>query len=429
MTGLEFTIASRYLRSRRSSRLVSLITIIATGGVTVGVGALIVVMGVMNGLQADLREKILVASPHLRVLTYGEGLRLDDWQEAAARVASHPAVVAVAPFVLSYGLISKGHDYAQGVAVLGIETDTGAVAVTSLPRHFTTGDLRFATTRDNVEGGIVLGRRLAERLSAFPGDTVTMVSPAGSRFSAALGAYVPKYWTFEVTGHFESGMYEYDDNYAVLPVGLAQRYAGLADAVSGLDVRLVDAWAAPVVGRELEATLGGYPYRLLDWQAQNAGLFSALQLEKLAMGLILLLIVIVAAFNIVSTLTMVVTDKTREIGILRAMGLPAAAVRRVFVFQGAVIGVMGTALGAGLGLILARLIDHPLPAFLARLLGRPWLIAIDPSVYFVDHLPIQVDPRDFVVIVVASIAVAILATLYPARQAAGLAPMDAIRWE
>ena len=257
MTRLEVTIAGRYLRSRRSSRLVSLITIIAVGGVTVGVGALIVVMGVMNGLQADLREKILVASPHLRVLTFGEGLRLDDWERVAARVAGHPSVVAVAPSVLSYGLLSKGHDYAQGVAVLGREPDTGTVAVTSLPRHFVSGDLRFATTRAHVDGGIALGRRLAERLSAFPGDTVTMVSPAGSRFNAALGTLVPRYWTFEVTGHFETGMYEYDDNYAVLPREVAQRYAGLENAVTGLDVRLVDPWLAPEVGRDLDEILGG----------------------------------------------------------------------------------------------------------------------------------------------------------------------------
>ncbi|MBI3982625.1 MAG: ABC transporter permease [Gemmatimonadetes bacterium] len=415
--GLELTIAARYLRSRRSSRLVSLITLIATGGVTVGVMALIVVMGVMNGLQADLREKILVASPHLRVLTFGEGLRLDDWRRVQAVAAEHPDVLASAPFVLSQGLLSAGHDYSQGVAVLGIQQDTGAISVTALPRHFMSGDLRFATTRDDVDGGIVLGRRLAERLSAFPGDKVTMVSPAGSRFNAAVGTFVPKYWSFEVTGHFETGMYEYDNTYALLPRPLAQTYAGLDSAVSGLDLRLRDPWRAPGVGRELEESLGGYPYRSLDWQSQNASLFSALKLEKLAMGLILLLIVIVAAFNIVSTLTMVVTDKTREIGILRAMGFPAAAVRRLFVLQGAVIGVVGTALGSALGLVLARLID------------RRQLIRLDPSVYFIDHLPVRVDPVDVALIVGASVLVAVLATVYPARQAAGLAPVEAIRWE
>lgn len=413
---LEWAIAARYLRSRRSSRLVSLITLIATGGVTVGVMALIVVLGVMNGLQDDLREKILVASPHLRVLTYGEGLRLDHWQEVAAKVRAEPEVLAVAPFVLSQGLISAGADYAEGVAVLGIESDTGKTSVTALPRHFIHGDLTFRTTRSGVDGGIVLGRRLAERLSAYPGDTVTVVSPAGSRFNAALGAFVPRYWTFEVTGHFETGMYEYDNNYVVLPRAVAQRFAGLGDAVSGLDVRLKDPWNAPAVGAALERKLG-YPHRSVDWQTQNASLFSALKLEKLAMGLILLLIVIVAAFNIVSTLTMVVTDKTREIGILRAMGLSAGSIRRVFVWQGAVIGLVGTFLGAVSGLALARLID------------RRHLIKLDPSVYFIDHLPVRVDPLDFFLVVGAAILVATLATIYPARQAAMLTPVEAIRWE
>jgi len=416
MTRLELTIAKRYLRSRRSSRLVSLITLIATGGVTVGVMALIVVMGVMNGLQTDLREKILVASPHLRVTTYGEGLRLDDWPDVLDQVRRQEGVLAVAPFVLSEGLVTAGHDYAQGVRVLGIEPDTGAMSVTSLPRHFVRGDLSFRTTREEVDGGIVLGRRLAERMSAFPGDTVTMVSPAGSRFNAALGSFIPKFWTFEVTGYFETGMYEYDNAYVVLPRPLAQRYAGLADGVTGLDVRLSDPWRAREIGAVLEDTLG-YPYRAIDWQSQNASLFSALQLEKLAMGLILLLIVIVAAFNIVSTLTMVVTDKTREIGILRAMGLPAAAVRRVFVWQGAVIGVVGTTLGTGLGMLVARLVD------------RRQLIALDPTVYFIDHLPVRVDPVDLALIVVASVVVATVATIYPARQAAGLDPVEAIRYE
>lgn len=413
---LEWRIAGRYLRSRRSSRMVSLITLIATGGVTVGVMALIVVLGVMNGLQNDLREKILVASPHLRLLTYGEGLRLDDWRTVQGRVAANPAVEAVAPFVLSQGLASAGADYAEGVAVLGIVRDTGTAAVTRLPQQFVRGDLTFATTRAEVDGGIVLGRRVAERLSAYPGATVTMVSPAGSRFNPSLGAFVPKYWTFEVTGYFETGMYEYDNAYVVLPLEAAQRFAGLDAAVTGLEIRLRDAWAATTVGKRLEETLG-YPYRALDWQTQNASLFSALKLEKLAMGLILLLIVVVAAFNIVSTLTMVVTDKTKEIGILRAMGLSAGAIRRIFVFQGAAIGLVGTVLGTGLGLLVARIVDGS------------GLIRLDPSVYFIDRLPVQVDPVDLTLVIVASFLVATVATVHPARQAAQLAPVEAIRHE
>src|SRR5205809_4162404 len=177
-SSLEARIALRYIRSRRSSRLLSLITVIAVGGVTVGVMALVVVLGVMNGLQEDLRDKILVANPHLRVLTYGEGLRLDDWRRVLERVRHTPGVEAVAPFVLTQGLISAGHDYAEGVVVLGVEPDTGRRAVTSFARHFTKGDLTFKTTHADVEGGIALGTRLASKLTAFPGSVVTLVAPA-----------------------------------------------------------------------------------------------------------------------------------------------------------------------------------------------------------------------------------------------------------
>jgi lipoprotein-releasing system permease protein len=416
MSRLDLKLAARYLRSRRSSRMVSLITLIATGGVTVGVMALIVVVGVMNGLQTELREKILVASPHLRILTFGRGLRLEDWRTVRERVAEYPEVQAVAPFVLTQGLISAGADYHEGAYVLGIEPDTGAVAVTSLAQHMLSGDLRFRTTLDDVDGGVILGRRVAERLSAYPGDRVTILSPGGSSFNASIGTFVPRFWTFEVVGHFETGMYEYDNAYVVMPRPLAQEFAGLDSAVTGLEVRIRDPWRAREIGDQLEESLG-YPYRTLDWQRQNQELFSALQLEKLAMGVILLLIVVVAAFNIVGTLTMVVRDKTREIGILRAMGMPVGTIRRVFLLQGVTIGVTGTVLGTTLGLILGRLVDE----------GR--IIAINPAVYFIDHLPVQVNPLDLLLIVVASVVVPTLATLYPARQAALLHPVDAIRYE
>ena len=244
MSRVEWWIASRYLRSRRASRFVSLITFIAAAGVALGVMALIVVTGVMSGLQKDLREKILVANPHVRVLTYGEGLRLDDWPRVLDVVRKTDGVLAAAPFVLSQGLMSAGHDYAEGVAVIGLEPDTGRMSVTGLPRAFTSGDLRFAAHSSAADGGVVLGRRLADRLSAFPGTLVTVVSPAGSRFSSALGAFVPRYWRFEVTGVFETGMYEYDNTYVVMPRAVAQRFAGLDSAVSGIELRLRDPWRA-----------------------------------------------------------------------------------------------------------------------------------------------------------------------------------------
>jgi lipoprotein-releasing system permease protein len=413
---LERQIALRYLKSRRSSRLLSLITVIAVGGVTVGVMALVVVLGVMNGLQADLRDKILVANPHLRVLTYDRGLRLDDWRRILDTVRALPGVEAAAPFVMTEALVSAGADYTEGVVVLGIDPDTGRRSVTSLPGYFTKGDLQFRTTRDDVEGGIALGARLAAKLSTYPGEVITLVSPAGSRFNPSVGAFVPQFRRFEITGLFDTGMYEYDNKYVVIRRDVGQRFAGLQAAVTGLELRLADPWTAREFGAALEARLG-YPYRSLDWQTQNRQLFSALKLEKLAMGLVVFLICLVAAFNVVGVLTMVVRDKTREIGILLAMGLRRAAVRRVFLAQGVMIGLAGTLSGAILGFILGGLVSQ-----------GEW-IAIDPSIYFIDHLPVRHELLDAVVVIGASLLVATLAPLYPAVQAARLDPVPAIRYE
>jgi len=413
---LELRIALRYLKSRRSSQLLSLITVIAVGGITVGVATLVVVLGVMNGLQNDLREKILVVNPHLRVLTYGEGLRLDAWRETLAKVRRTPGVEAVAPFVLTQGLISAGHDYAEGVAVIGIEADTGTRAVTSLPRHFTKGDLSFRTTQPGVDGGIAIGVRLASKLTVYPGDIVTLVAPAGSKYNRSLGAFVPKWRRYEVTGLFETGMYDYDNSFVVMRRESAQDFAGLDSAVTGLEVRLADPRHADTFAGTLEAQLQ-YPYRAQDWMSLNRGLFSALKLEKLGMGLVVFLICVVAAFNIVGTLTMVVRDKTREIGILLAMGLRRASIRRIFLAQGIFIGLVGTTLGVVLGLALGASVNN----------GQ--LIPIYPSIYFIDHLPVHTEPRDAIVVILASLLIATLAPLYPSIQAARLEPVGAIRYE
>jgi lipoprotein-releasing system permease protein len=397
---LDLRVAMRYLRSRRSSRLISLITVIAVGGVTIGVMALVIVLGVMNGMQNDLREKILVVNPHLRVLTYGEGLRLDDWPEVLAKVRRAPDVEAAAPFVMTQGLVSAGHDYAEGVMVIGVESDTGRRAVTSLPRYFTKGDLTFRTTRSDVEGGVAIGTRLASKLSAYPGDVITMVAPAGSQFNRSLGTFVPKYRRFEVTGMFETGMYDYDNSYVLMRREAAQDFAGLGGAVTGIEVRLANPEQATEAGKQ-----------------QNRSLFSALKLEKLAMGLVVFLICVVAAFNVVGTLTMVVRDKTREIGILLAMGMHRGRIRRVFLTQGVFIGLTGTVLGAVLGL------------FVGSLVNRGHLIPIDPSIYFIDHLPVLINPLDALAVVAASVVIATLAPLYPSVQAARLEPVTAIRYE
>jgi lipoprotein-releasing system permease protein len=413
---LEWRIARRYLRGRRSSRRASLNTVISTGGVAVGVTALIVVLGVMNGLRDDLRQRILVANPHLRVLTFGAGLRMDGWQKTLQIVRRQPGVVAAAPEVISQAGITAGQDYGEGVNLVGFDPDTGTHSVTSLPQSIQQGDLSFRTTKPNVDGGILLGTRLANRLSVYPGDVVTLVPVTQAKVNPALGVAVPRFWRFEVTGLFDTGMFQYDNQFVVMRLDVAQKFTGLGDAVSGIAVRVTDPDLAPAIGQAIEKRLG-YPYRTLDWQTQNASLFSALQLEKLAMGLIIFFIMVVAAFNIVGTLTMVVADKTREIGILRAMGLTSPAVARVFLLQGAVIGAVGTAVGLVIGLTVSYIVDK-----------SGW-VRINPAVYFIDHLPVHVEADDVLVVVLASLAIAVLATIYPSRSAAGLTPVDAIRHE
>jgi lipoprotein-releasing system permease protein len=416
MSAIEFDIAWRYLRSRRGSKLLSFISVIAIGGVIVGVSALIVVMGVMNGLQRDLREKILIGSPDIRVLSYGEDLKIADWRGVLERVSREAGVVAVAPFVLTQGLISAGHDYSEGAYISGIEPQSrGVVDVTSIRQHAIDGDFRFASS-DGLQRGAVVGKLLAAKLNAYPGDTIVVMTIAGTQVNRVTGGIVPRPVRFEVTGIFETGMYEYDNAYVFISLAAAQDIAGLDSAVTGLEVKTTDRWSAPEIAPALAQRLG-FPYRTVDWQEQNSSLFQALKLEKLGMGVILLLIVVVAAFNIVSNLTMVVADKTKEIGILKAMGMTARSVRKVFLTQGLVIGVAGTLLGLVLGLGVSVA------------LGTYKLIRLDPAIYFIDHLPVATEWTDVALTVVASVVIAAVATLYPAQQAAKLYPIEAIRHE
>jgi lipoprotein-releasing system permease protein len=417
MNRLELGIAWRYLRSRRGSQLLSLISIIAMGGVVVGVSALILVLGVMNGLQTDLREKILIGSPDLRVLTVGDDLTMTDWESTLAKVRAQPGVVAAEPFVIKDALLTKNGDYLEPIKVVGMPPVTkGGQDVTQIRRYAKSGTFTFEAKGDSL-AGIVIGQKLAERMNVWPGQVIRLLTyPGRLQLSSATGGFVPIARDYVVTGVFESGMYEYDSGYAYMSMSSAQDLAGLGKRVTGIDVRTPDRWQAPVVAQQLADKLG-FPYRTMDWQEQNRSLFQALKLEKLAMGVILLLIVLVAAFNIVSTLTMVVTDKTREIGILKAMGMPAASIRRIFLWQGAAIGLVGTGLGVVLGLIGAWA------------LSRFRLIELDPSVYFIDKLPIQIQFTDVALIVAASLLIATLATLWPARQASRLFPVEAIRHE
>ncbi|HEY5218559.1 MAG TPA: ABC transporter permease [Gemmatimonadaceae bacterium] len=417
MTRLEFSIAWRYLRSRRGSRLLSLISVIAMGGVIIGVAALIVINGVMTGMQTELRDKILLGSPDLRVLTFGDDLTMARWDTILPIVRRQPGVVAAAPFVLVQAIMSGGKQYTDGVMVMGVVPQgPHTIPVTAIRSTATVGDFTFKTG-DGRSRGVVLGDRLATRLDVHPGlDTVTVFSLGGGAISPVTGLPEPHVERLPVTGTFSSGMFEYDNTYVFTSVATAQQIGQLGHDVTGIEVKTKDLWSAPAVASALQDTLR-YPYRTEDWQDQNSSLFQALKLEKLGMAVILLLIVLVAAFNIVSTLTMVVADKTREIGILRAMGMSAASVRRIFLAQGVVIGVVGTGVGVAIGLITSVAVD------------KYRLIPLDPSIYFIGHLPVTTRPLDVTLIVVASLVIASLATIYPAVQAAKLYPVDAIRHE
>lgn len=407
--------AWRYMRSRRGSRLLSLISVIAVGGVVVGVSALIVIMGVMNGMQRDLRDKILMASPDIRVLPYGADMLMPDWRATLDKVRQDPGVVAAAPFVMLNGIVSPRSRFVTPVVVIGLpQADSGA-AITKIRETATAGDFSFGAPDGRY--GAVLGERLAQIIGVTPGiSSVDVVTADMTKIDPVTGAPGYNVESFLVTGTFKTGMYEYDNNFLFTSIEGAQKLGKLDSLVTGIEVRTPSREEARDIGRRLQDSLG-MNVRIDDWQSQNSALFEALKLEKKGMALILTLIILVAAFNIVGTLSMVVADKTREIGILRAMGMTAASIRSVFFLQGMIIGAAGTLGGAILGLAASFAIDHY------------GLIKIDSSVYFIDHLPVATQVIDVLTIIAASMAIAALATLYPARQAAELYPVEAIRHE
>ena len=415
MKGLDWYIARRYLSSNKGGRLLSLITWIALGGVTIGVGALIVVIGVMTGMQEDLMSKILETSPHVLVLQQGSSLRMDDWPTVAASVREIDEVVAVAPFVLTQVSVLRGK-YSQPADMYGVALDISGPAVTEMESRIQTGVHDLRKTSSGLPP-VLLGSRLAARMQVFRGDTLTLIAFENLTVDV-MGLPTPSMRQYEMAGTFTTGMYDYDVKNIYVPIDASQEQLGILDGnqISGLGVRTVDAADAGFVADRIQERLG-FEFSAVSWSTTNQALFSALKLEKLAMGLILFLIVVVAAFNIVSTLVMVVVDRTREIGILKSMGLTDRMILRVFMLQGFWIGGFGTLLGALLGIVLAWL------------LGTFEIVSIPPEVYFVDRLPVSVRVTDVVKITSLSIVIAFTATIYPALQASRLQPVDAIRHE
>lgn len=417
MRSLDWFIARRYLASRKKGQFLSFITWISLGGITVGVTALIVVLGVMNGMQEEIRGKILGSTPHVLILEHGASLRLANWQEVAQRVRERPEVEAVQPFIVSRVALLRSEDYAQTADFYGVATDADTTRpVTDIERDFARGDFDLEY-RQGEPLPVVLGSRLASRMAIVRGDTIQVISL--ERFSTSpFGTFTPSVRRFEVRGTFTTGMYEYDMEHMYAPLEVLQGFLGLAanDQVSGLGVRVDRPDRARQIGNDISSELGPR-YYAESWTVSNQALFAALELEKVAMGVILFLIVIVAAFNIVSTLVMVVVDRTSEIGILKSMGMTDGGILRIFLLQGISIGVLGTVLGTGFGLLLSWL------------LYRYELIRIPPDVYFIDRLPVSVHVSDVLLIAAGSILIALLATIYPALQASRLQPVEAIKHE
>ena len=413
--GLEWYVARRYMASRRKGRLFSFITWIALGGVTVGVSALVIVIGVMSGMQEDLKGKILESSPHVWVLQNGPNLRMDDWETWADRVRHIDDVEAVAPFVQT--TVTALHDgYSQSADMYGVALAPGGPPVTDMEARIQEGAHDLGPTASGLPP-VLMGSRLAAGMGVFNGDTLTLI--AFEKLTVdIMGMPSPSMRQYEVTGTFTTGMYDYDIKNIYVPIKASQEQLGILDSdrVSGLGVRVRDPDEASSVSDSIQSALGNAFYAV-SWQTTNAALFSALELEKLAMYLILTLIVVVAAFNIVSTLVMVVVDRTREIGILKSMGMTDRMILRIFMLQGLSIGVIGTTLGTALGLVLAWVLD------------TFEIISIPPDVYFVEKLPVSVHATDVGMIVAVSLLIAFLATIYPARKASQLQPVRAIRHE
>ncbi len=418
----ELFISLRYLRAKRREAFISLITAISMIGVMIGVMTLNIVLSVMTGFEEDLRDRILGFNPHI-VLSSLSGAT-GDYNHLVEKARQVPGVVAAAPFIYSQVMVTSRQNVA-GVLVRGLEP-TLASDVVDVVDHLKNGTIeglgrpQQVTIRDGAEertvtlSGIIIGQELARQLGVIVGDPINVISPLNTT-PGPLGM-VPKVRRFVVTALFDSGMYNYDEGLMIMSLADAQSFFGLGERVTGIEVRVQDVYAAQAIARRLEATLG-FPYRARDWTEINRNLFAALALEKTVYFIVLLLIVLVAAFNIIATLIMVVMEKRKDIAVLKSMGATSRSIGRIFVYKGLIIGVIGTLLGTLFGYGGCWLLD------------RYHFIELPKDVFYVSTLPVKIYPENFLMVGAASVVICLLATIYPARQAAGLAPVEVIRYE
>jgi lipoprotein-releasing system permease protein len=410
----ELFIGLRYTRAKRRNHFISFISLLSMLGIGLGVAALIVVLSVMNGFQKELRARILGVASHIQIT--GPDGQLSDWRGVAAKTRENPRVVAAAPFVNAQGMLALEQNV-RGAIVRGVDPALEQ-EVADIGRHMSAGRLDALVPG---EFGIVLGSELARALRAFPGDRVTLIAPQGLVTPAGI---LPRLKQFRVVGVFEVGMFEFDSGLALIHVADAQRLYQLGENVSGVRLKLADLFQSREIARELYRSLGG-DILISDWTRSHANFFRAVEIEKRVMFIILMLIVAVAAFNIVSTLVMVVTDKHSDIAILRTLGATPASVMKVFMVQGTVIGVVGTLIGVVGGILLAVNIDVVVPA-LERLLNVQFL---SKEVYYISELPSDLQRADVFVIAAVSLALSLLATLYPSWRASRVRPAEALRYE
>jgi len=399
----EWMVASRHLRSRRKHAFVSLITVISILGVMVGVAALITVISVMTGFSSYMQDRILGTTSHILITGVGG---IEDAQDVVSRVVDLDGVLAAAPYVMGQSLLKVEGDV-TGVVVRGIDPVQEA-GVTDLANNMSRGSLE-----DLDDDGIVIGVELARQRGLRIGDQLTLVSP--SEISSPFGM-VPLMERFAVKGVFDTGMYEYDTGLVLVTTSAAQTFFDLGEAVTGVAVKTDDVYMTHEIAERIQGELG-YSFWVRDWREMNQNLFSALKLEKITMFIILVLIIVVAAFNIIGTLILVVMEKGREIAILKAMGATRKNISRIFMLEGLIIGMGGTAMGLILGLGLCYI------------LANYQFVELPASVYYVTTLPVKVQLLDVAAICLAAMVVSFTATVYPARRASLLNPVEILRYE